>query len=135
LKTDIEKRYRSRQDAVVKAERLADKITKKLQMSETVRMDVCIAVTEAVINAIQHGNHMRVDKYVTIRFEINDRTIRITVRDQGEGFDLGAVENPLLPENLTKPNGRGLLIVRSLMDDVEVSPSATGTEVVMVKKR
>jgi len=104
-------------------------------MSEPSRMDVCIAVTEAVNNAVQHGNHMRADKYVTVRFEYTENLIRITVEDQGEGFDLDAVEDPLSPENLTKPNGRGLLIVKSLMDDVKVSPSTTGTEVVMVKKR
>ena len=98
-------------------------------------MDICIAVTEAVNNAVQHGNNMMADKYVTLRIEHSDNTIRITVCDEGEGFDLDAVADPLTPENLTKPNGRGLLIVKSLMDDVDVLPSTTGTEVVMVKKR
>jgi len=135
LKTAVEKRYRSRQDAVVRAERLADRITKKMQLAEHERMDICIAVTEAVNNAVQHGNHMRADKYVTLRIEYSDNTIRVTVCDEGDGFDLDAVADPLAPENLTKPNGRGLLIVKSLMDDVDVLPSTTGTEVVMVKKR
>jgi serine/threonine-protein kinase RsbW len=135
LKKAVEKKYRSRQEAVVKAERLTEKITKKLEISEPERVDICIAVTEAVNNAVEHGNQLMQDKYVTLLFEYSDERLRITIRDEGEGFDLEAVENPLSPENLTKPNGRGLLIVESLMDDVEVSPSATGTEVVMVKKR
>jgi len=135
LKTVVEKRYRSRLDAVVRAERLTDKITKKMRLAEHERMDICIAVTEAVNNAVQHGNQMMADKYVTLRIECSDNTIRITVCDEGEGFDLDAVADPLTPENLIKPNGRGLLIVKSLMDDVDVLPSTTGTEVVMVKKR
>jgi len=135
LKTAVEKRYRSRLDAVVRAERLTDKITKKMRLAEHERMDICIAVTEAVNNAVQHGNQMMADKYVTLRIECSDNTIRITVCDEGEGFDLDAVADPLTPENLIKPNGRGLLIVKSLMDDVDVLPSTTGTEVVMVKKR
>ncbi len=135
MKTVVEKRYRSRLDAVVRAERLTDKITKKMRLAEHERMDICIAVTEAVNNAVQHGNQMMADKYVTLRIECSDNTIRITVCDEGEGFDLDAVADPLTPENLIKPNGRGLLIVKSLMDDVDVLPSTTGTEVVMVKKR
>ncbi len=135
MKTVVEKRYRSRIDAVVRAERLTDKITKKMRLAEHERMDICIAVTEAINNAVQHGNQMMADKYVTLRIECSDNTIRITVCDEGEGFDLDAVADPLTPENLIKPNGRGLLIVKSLMDDVDVLPSTTGTEVVMVKKR
>ena len=135
MKTVVEKRYRSRLDAVVRAERLTDKITKKMRLAEHERMDICIAVTEAVNNAVQHGNQMMADKYVTLRIECSDNTIRITVCDEGEGFDLDAVADPLTPENLIKPNGRGLLIVKSLMDDVDVLPSTTGTEVVMFKKR
>jgi serine/threonine-protein kinase RsbW len=135
LKKAAEKKYRSRQDAVVKAERLTDRVTRKLQISEPERVDICIAVTEAVNNAVEHGNQLIQDKYVTLLIEYSEDKLRITIRDQGDGFDLEAVENPLSPENLTKPNGRGLLIVESLMDDLEVSSSATGTEVVMVKKR
>ena len=119
---------------VVKAERLTEKVTRKLKISELVRVDICIAVTEAVNNAVEHGNKLVIDKFVTLLFEYSDDKLRITVKDQGEGFDLAAVENPLSPENLTKPNGRGLLIVESLMDNVEVSSSTTGTRVVMTKK-
>jgi serine/threonine-protein kinase RsbW len=135
LKKAKEKKYRSQLDAVVKAERLTEKVTRKLKISEPVQVDICIAVTEAVNNAVEHGNKMINDKFVTLLFEYSDDKIRITVEDQGEGFDLEAVENPLSPENLTKPNGRGLLIVESLMDDLEVSSSTTGTKVVMTKKR
>ena len=135
MKKAKEKKYRSQPDAVVKAERLTEKVTRKLKISELERVDICIAVTEAVNNAVEHGNKLLKDKFVTLLYEYSDDKLSITVKDQGEGFDLEAVENPLSPENLTKPNGRGLLIVQSLMDDIEVSSSSTGTRVVMTKKR
>lgn len=135
MKTSIEKRYPSSQNAVVKAERLADKFTRKLDFDEDQRVDVAIAVTEAVNNAVEHGNRLQADRTVTVRLEWRDSQLVITVRDQGEGFDPDAIDDPLSPENLTRPDGRGLLVIRSLMDSVEVRPSSEGTEVIMVKKR
>jgi serine/threonine-protein kinase RsbW len=135
LKSVIEKQYRSRLTAVVKAERLAGRVTRRLDLAEDDRMDIAIAVTEAVINAVLHGNCQHPDKLVTVRFELSAAQVRIIVRDQGEGFDLGSVADPLSPENITKPNGRGLLIVESLMDSVQVKHTPHGTEVIMVKRR
>ncbi len=135
MKSTIEKSFASRQNAVIKAEKLAERITRKLQFDESDRMDIAIAVTEAVNNAVEHGNRLSSSKFVTVRFEFSNRILRIIVRDQGDGFALREVDDPLAPENLTKPNGRGLLILDSLMDSVEVKPSPQGTEVVMIKNR
>ncbi len=135
MKSTIEKMFASRQNAVVKAEKLAERVTRKLQFDESDRMDIAIAVTEAVNNAVEHGNRQSASKIVTVRFEFSNKILRIIVRDQGDGFALRDVEDPLAPENLTKPNGRGLLILDSLMDSVEVKPSPQGTEVVMIKNR
>jgi serine/threonine-protein kinase RsbW len=135
LKSVVEKQFQSRLNAVVKAEKLSEKITRKLGFDENDRMDIAIAVTEAVNNAIFHGNHQQPDKQVILRFEFDGASLRIIVRDQGSGFDREAVDDPLSPENLTKPDGRGLLILESLMDSVTVKPSPHGTEVTMVKRR
>ncbi len=129
----IEKKYRSHPNAVVKAERLTEKIGRKCALDDSLMQDICIAVTEAVNNAVEHGNNLEPDKYVTLRFDCSEELFRITVEDQGSGFDLASVVDPLSPENLTKPNGRGLLIVTSLMDEVQIIPSSAGTVVVMVK--
>jgi len=134
LNTVIEKQYKSKRNAVVKAEKLAEKITRKLAFDENERMDIAIAVTEAVNNALEHGNRLVVDKLVTLRFEVTETYLRIVVRDEGGGFSMDGVADPLAPENLTKPNGRGLLIVDSLMDEVEVKPTPRGTEVIMLKR-
>jgi len=129
----IEKRYRSRPDAVVKAERLAEKVGRKCEVATGLLQDICIAVTEAVNNAVEHGNKLEPDKFVTLRFECSEQSLTISVGDEGPGFDIGLVADSLSPENLTKPNGRGLLIVESLMDEVSIKASTGGTVVVMVK--
>jgi serine/threonine-protein kinase RsbW len=135
LKEHIEKKYRSRQNAVVKAERLTEKVGRMCELDEPVLQDICIAVTEAVNNAVEHGNNFQPQKFVTVSIDCTADTLCITVLDEGSGFDLAAVEDPLAPENISKPNGRGLLIVQSIMDEVEITPSTTGTKVVMIKKR
>ena len=120
---------------MVKAEKLAERISRRLQFGDSERMDISIAVTEAVNNAVEHGNRLIPDKLVTVRIEYSDKALSITVRDEGDGFCLEDVADPLAPENLTRPDGRGLLILESLMDSVEVKPSPRGTEVIMVKNR
>jgi serine/threonine-protein kinase RsbW len=135
MKKVIEKRYRSRINSVVKAERLTDKVARQCELSEGTRADLCIAVTEAVNNAVLHGNNLEPDKYVSLRFDCSSSAIRIVISDEGNGFDLESVADPLAPENITKPNGRGLLILESLMDEVKVKPSSQGTRVEMVLKK
>lgn len=135
MKEYIEKKYRSRQNAVVKAERLTEKVGRMCELNEPVIQDICIAVTEAVNNAVEHGNNFQPQKFVTVSIDCTADALSITVLDEGSGFDLAAVEDPLAPENISKPNGRGLLIVQSIMDEVEITPSTTGTKVVMIKKR
>ncbi|MFC1500118.1 ATP-binding protein [Candidatus Zixiibacteriota bacterium] len=129
----IEKKYRSNPNAVVKAERLTEKVGRKCEVDTGLMQDICIAVTEAVNNAVEHGNNLESDKFVTLRFDCSRESLKITVEDQGNGFDVTSVDDPLTPENLTKPNGRGLLIVESLMDEVKIVPSIAGTVIVMVK--
>ena len=57
----------------------------------------------------------------------------ITIRDQGKGLDLEKIPNPLEPDNLLKTSGRGIFIIRSFMDEVEIHPSHTGTEIKLIK--
>jgi serine/threonine-protein kinase RsbW len=98
-----------------------------------------VAVRESVINAIKHGNREQPGKVVTIEFAftpIDDPTeLVVSVTDQGEGFEPGAVADPLAPENILKSSGRGIFFMRSFMDDVQLNRGpAGGMEVRMVKK-
>ena len=95
--------------------------------------DIAISVSEIVNNAVMHGNRQSPDKVVIVRIGRDQNIVLITVTDQGTGFDPGEIENPLDDNNLLKAVGRGMLIVRSLMDTVEVVPGPNGTTVTIGK--
>jgi serine/threonine-protein kinase RsbW len=94
-----------------------------------------VAVRESVVNAIKHGNRQDEQKRVEVRFTLLDRALEVEVRDQGEGFDIGEVADPLAPENLLKAYGRGIFFMRQFMDEVtHAFPARGGTVVRMVKR-
>ena len=96
---------------------------------------IAMSVRESVTNAIQHGNRMDHLKRVDIKFEIAPDYLDISVRDEGHGFKVADLPNPLDPENLLKPSGRGIFYIRSFMDIVEFKAlSQGGMEVHMVKR-
>ena len=100
---------------------------------------VSVAVRESVVNAIKHGNQHDVAKRVAVEFTQvpaqDPQELVIRVEDEGEGFDPENIADPLAPENLLKSSGRGIFLIRSFMDDVEVKRRATkGMEVRMVKR-
>jgi serine/threonine-protein kinase RsbW len=96
-------------------------------------MKISMAVREAAINAVSHGNAYDPGKKVTLAFERTPRDLVIVVRDQGTGLDIGKIPDPLAPDNLMKTSGRGIFLIRSFMDVVEIHPSQTGTELKMIK--
>jgi serine/threonine-protein kinase RsbW len=96
-------------------------------------MQISMAVREAAVNAVLHGNKYAPDKKVILGFERTGDDLVITIRDQGKGIDLSGIPNPLAPENLLKTSGRGIFLMRSFMDVVEIRPSQTGTEVKLIK--
>ena len=118
---------------------LSDRIGQMAAFDEDSIHWIGVAVRESVINAIKHGNREHPAKHVTIEFaftpvdEPTELVVRVT--DQGEGFEPGAVADPLAPENILKSSGRGIFFMRSFMDDVQLSRApAGGMEVRMVKK-
>lgn len=97
--------------------------------------DVAISVTELVNNAITHGNMNDPEKTVEVKIAGNSNQVEITIEDQGQGFNPGNIPDPLSDENLLKETGRGIFIVRSLMDKVEFESAQNGgTRVTVVKK-
>lgn len=94
-----------------------------------------VAVREAVVNAMKHGNRMEEDKRVAVNLVLHPKRLEVTVRDQGPGFAPDDVPDPLAPENLLKANGRGIFFMRSFMDEVSYAfPAGGGTLVKMVKR-
>lgn len=94
---------------------------------------ISVAIREATINAIVHGNHYDPAKYVTVSFESTPGALTVSVRDQGAGLDPSTIPNPLAPENLLKPSGRGVFLIRSFMDEIRFQNISPGTEIVMIK--
>ena len=106
---------------------------KHLDLEEDTRHWIGIAVREAVANAIKHGNRQADDKNVEIEVALDPGEVVIRVRDQGDGFEPQNVRDPLDPENLLRPDGRGIFYMRSFMDDVAYS-FERGTVVTLRKK-
>ena len=94
-----------------------------------------MAVREAVANAIKHGNKLDVGKKVNATFELHGSDLEITISDQGEGFDLAKVGDPLNPLNLMKTSGRGIFYMKTFMDQIHYSfQPGVGTSLLMTKK-
>ena len=120
-------------ETVNSAEETAGRMAAAAGFDDEEVMRIAMAVREAAVNAVLHGNGYDPGKKVTLAFERTARDLVITIRDQGKGLDLSRVPDPLAPENLMKTSGRGIFLIRSFMDVVEIHPSKTGTELRMIK--
>lgn len=102
-------------------------------VDESVVADIAISVSELINNAIVHGNKNSVEKSVSMKITRDKGKVVIVIKDEGAGFTPDEVPDPLADENLLHEVGRGLFIVRSLMDEVDVVPSASGTTITIKK--
>lgn len=111
---------------------VCSQFAQRLGFSDEECADVGLALTEAMNNAIIHGNRMVDGRCVYLRLMGQDGQIDVAVRDEGDGFDPMSVPDPTSPENLLKPCGRGIFLMRHLMDDVSFRcRNSGGTEVTM----
>jgi serine/threonine-protein kinase RsbW len=105
-------------------------------IDQSVIADIAISVSELVNNAIKHGNKADQTKTVEVRLHISKAELKVTVQDQGNGFNIDTVPDPIDDNNLMREVGRGIFIVRSFVDEMHVSRGRTGgTCVEIVKKR
>jgi serine/threonine-protein kinase RsbW len=114
---------------------LTDNITTMLGFDEETAYWINMAVRESVANAVEHGNKYDPQKSVDIRFTIGVDALRVSIRDYGEGFDPSTLPDPLDPNNLLNPAGRGILYMRTFMDAVEYDTHPEGGMVVTMSKR
>ncbi len=105
----------------------------KLGWNEDAVFAIRLAAEEALMNAIRHGNGFDESKKVLIDYEVTADQIEIAVTDEGEGFDDLSVPDPTRDENLEKPCGRGVMLIRAFMDSVEYC--LNGRQVRMTKRR
>jgi serine/threonine-protein kinase RsbW len=120
-------------DTVNNAEETAGRMATEAGFDDEDVMKISMAVREAAVNAVMHGNAYNPEKKVTLAFERTAADLVITIRDQGPGLDASKIPDPLAPENLMKTSGRGIFLIRSFMDVVEIHPSTSGTELKMIK--
>ena len=117
------------------AKRAEDVLVSEVQRhdySEASTFAIKLALEEGLTNAIRHGNRFDPDKQIHVTFEIDSNRVVITITDQGDGFDPGGIPDPTLDENLEKPAGRGIMLMRAYMD--EVCFSQRGTRLKMIKR-
>ena len=102
-----------------KVEAMIERVCEDLGVSEELFGNVLIAVTEAVNNAIIHGNQNDINKVVGVTANKNGKGLVFTITDEGNGFDFENIPDPTAPENIEKLNGRGIFLMKNLADNVE----------------
>jgi serine/threonine-protein kinase RsbW len=100
-------------------ERLVEELKLEFGMSEEMEANVLVSLSEAVNNAIFHGNHMNASKKIKLRIQKEDSMLSFVIEDEGSGFNPEMVKDPTAEENLDKPTGRGIFLMKSLADRVE----------------
>jgi serine/threonine-protein kinase RsbW len=106
-------------ESLKEVEKLVDQVCTDYKVNEDFYGNILIAVTEAVNNAIIHGNKQNPEKTFSVVFNPGENQLVFSVSDQGEGFDFNNLPDPTDPENLEKPNGRGVFLMKNLADKIE----------------
>ena len=127
-------RMESTLESVNKAEEMAGQLAAKAGFDEDSRDGITMAVREAMINAVLHGNAYDPNKRVNLSLEQNDRELVVTISDEGRGLDPDEIPDPLAAENLMKQSGRGIFLIRAFMDEVRFRKLEQGTEITLIKR-
>jgi serine/threonine-protein kinase RsbW len=127
-------RIPSRLDRLEEVDTAVERMARAMGFDDSACADLGICATEATTNAMVHAHQQNPALTVEVRLERYPDRICIVVRDHGPGFQPETVPDPTLPENLLKVSGRGLHLIRKLMDEVHVLARPDGVQVVMTKK-
>ena len=121
-------------ESVDQAEAMAIDEAGKLGFDEDEQSQFGMAVRECMVNAVVHGNRYNKKKKVHLDIERSKESLAFTIGDEGEGFDLNSLPDPLAPENLLRQSGRGIMLARAFVDNFDLHPrGGGGTEVRLVK--
>ena len=120
-------------DSVNRVEQTAEELAKKAGVDEDEIYRITMAVREAAVNAVLHGNEYDPAKQISATFENTGSDLVFIITDQGKGLDPDTLPDPLLPENLLRGTGRGIFLIRSFMDEVHFRQLHPGTELTLVK--
>jgi len=121
-------RFPSSPGCISEIERLVEQLAEKYHISEDKYPNILISLTEAVNNAVIHGNHCDECKCVHVEVEEYQRGLTVIVRDEGCGFNPDNVQDPTLPENIAKAGGRGIFLIHQLCDRVRYDANGTAVK-------
>ena len=111
---------------IVLVEKLVDDVCDLFDIKEEIYGHILVALTEAVNNAMQHGNKANPNSHIEVTFKvIKNTTLYFTVKDEGPGFDFNNLPDPTDPQNLEKPTGRGIFLMKHLCDNVSFEDKGT----------
>ena len=123
----------STMESVGEVEAAADKLAGEAGFTDDQRFGLAMAVREAAVNAVLHGNEYDPSKHIAVSLENTGSDLIITIADQGHGVDPDSLPDPLAPENLLRGTGRGIFLIRSFMDEVHFRQLHPGTELTLIK--
>jgi len=125
----------SRLEALDAVQHLVEEAAKAFNLTEEIAYWIELSVSESMINAIRHGNKSDPNKAASLKISSDGEAIEVIVEDEGKGFKLEDLADPTDAQNLLKPSGRGILIIRSFMDEVNLSTrEGGGTRLQMIKR-
>ncbi len=123
----------SKLEKMSEVEKLCRRISRRSGLDEDSCDNLAIAITELVNNAMVHGNQLDPTKKVYIRVQYFADAVRVSIEDEGPGFQVEELPDPTTPQNLWKENGRGIYLVRNLVDQVEFHQTSRGMEIVITE--
>jgi len=115
----------SKLESLSEIENFIDDVCDQYQFGEDHYGNILIALTEAVNNAITHGNKLDPTKKVNLNMETTSNNVEFTIKDEGLGFNHNEVPDPTLPENIEKLSGRGIFLMKTLADHVDFEENGT----------
>jgi serine/threonine-protein kinase RsbW len=122
-------------DSVNKIEQIAEQYAQRAGFDEDAVSPIAMAVREAAVNAVLHGNAYDTSKHITASFETTTDSLIIRIADQGLGLNPDNSPDPLAPENILRGSGRGIFLIRAFMDEVNFRQLHPGTELTLIKHR
>lgn len=125
----LQLKYNSERKVINDFEKILVNINKVFNLPEEKFINLQIAVSEALLNAIVHGNKENPIKKVHVSVEYNDSKMVISIKDEGTGFNIDSLPDPTKGENLFKEHGRGIFIIKSLVDIFDCFSDTSGTEI------
>jgi len=111
-------RISSKAENIILVERMIEDVCDVFNINQDYYGNILVALTEAVNNAIYHGNQANENKSIDISFKSSPNRISFIVKDEGPGFNYSDLPDPTNPENIANPNGRGVFLMRNLADNV-----------------